>query len=58
MSFNEVIAELPSLTFEERQILIRRYWMIRLCRQPMKNWMKRAWRRISPIRHHQYHWLR
>jgi putative addiction module component (TIGR02574 family) len=24
MSFNEVIAELPSLTFEERQILIRR----------------------------------
>jgi putative addiction module component (TIGR02574 family) len=24
MSFNEVIAELPRLTFEERQILIRR----------------------------------
>lgn len=24
MSFNEVIAELPLLTFEERQILIRR----------------------------------
>ena len=24
MSFNEVIAELPHLTFEERQILIRR----------------------------------
>jgi hypothetical protein len=24
MSFNEVIAELPCLTFEERQILIRR----------------------------------
>jgi len=24
MSFNEVIAQLPSLTFEERQILIRR----------------------------------
>ena len=24
MSFNEVIEELPSLTFEERQILIRR----------------------------------
>ena len=24
MSFNEVIAELPPLTFEERQILIRR----------------------------------
>ena len=24
MSFNEVIAELPSLTFEERQMLIRR----------------------------------
>jgi len=24
MSFNEVIAELPQLTFEERQILIRR----------------------------------
>ena len=24
MSFNEVIAELPGLTFEERQILIRR----------------------------------
>jgi hypothetical protein len=24
MSFNEIIAELPRLTFEERQILIRR----------------------------------
>ena len=24
MSFNEIVAELPRLTFEERQILIRR----------------------------------
>jgi putative addiction module component (TIGR02574 family) len=33
MSFNEVIAELPRLTFEERQILIRR--ALELDDQPM-----------------------
>jgi hypothetical protein len=53
MTFNEVIAELPRLTFEERQILIRRALeleMIHLCQRPTKSWWKQDWRSITLIR--------
>ncbi len=51
MSFNAVIAEPPRLTFEERQILIRR--ALELDDPPlsalMKNWLRLVWRSIMRV---------
>lgn len=51
MSINEVIAELPRLKFEERQILIRRALELddAPCQRLFKRWLKIGWLSITPI---------
>lgn len=60
MSFNEVIAELPRLTLEDRQILIRR--ALELDDLPLsaadEELVEARWRRTIPIRIHRCRWIR
>jgi hypothetical protein len=49
--FNEVLAELPSFTVAERQLLIRCAWtsMSRPYPRKMKPWWKSVWQTIAAI---------